>query len=44
MVVEIQHNDTTWYECESCGLMLNHLDEAQQHEQSCNGEEPNYLQ
>jgi uncharacterized C2H2 Zn-finger protein len=44
MVVETEHDGTTWYECERCGLMLNTKDEAQQHEDNCDAEEPDYYQ
>jgi hypothetical protein len=44
MVVETEHDGETWYECELCGLMLNNPDEAQQHEDNCDGEEPDYYQ
>ncbi|WP_449271515.1 DUF7128 family protein [Halococcus thailandensis] len=44
MVIETRHDGDTWYECESCGLMLDNPDEARQHEQNCDGEEPDYIQ
>lgn len=44
MVAETKHNGTTWYVCELCGLMLDTHDLARQHEQNCDGEEPDYLQ
>lgn len=44
MVIETERDDTTWYECEKCGLMLDNRDEAQKHEQNCKGEEADYLQ
>jgi uncharacterized C2H2 Zn-finger protein len=44
MVVETDRDGTTWYECEHCGLMFDATDEAEQHEQTCDAEEPSYLQ
>jgi hypothetical protein len=44
MVVETEHNGITWYECELCGLMLDNKDEAQQHEDNCDAETPDYYQ
>lgn len=44
MVVETEHNGRTWYECELCGLMLDHKDKAQHHEDNCDGEESDYYQ
>lgn len=34
----------TWYECERCGMVFEDKVEAEQHEQHCDAEEPDYLQ
>ena len=44
MAGETEYSGITWYECELCGLMLDDKDEAQQHEDNCEGEEPDYYQ
>lgn len=44
MMAETEHEGTTWYECELCGLMLDNRDETQYYEDNCNGEEPDYYQ
>jgi len=44
MVSERTRDGTTWYECESCGLMLDDLEEAREHEACCDAEEPSYIQ
>lgn len=44
MVEETTKDDRTWYECERCGLMLDTREEARQHEENCDAEEPSYLQ
>lgn len=44
MVEPTEKDGMTWYECEHCGLLLDDREEAAQHEQSCDAEEPSYLQ
>jgi len=44
MVVETERDDMTWYECEHCGLMFDSREDARQHEENCDSEEPSYLQ
>ena len=44
MVTETTRDERTWYECEKCGLMFDDRDEATEHEQNCDAQEPNYIQ
>lgn len=44
MVEETERDGMTWYKCEMCGLMFDNLDDAKQHEENCDAEEPSYLQ
>lgn len=44
MVSKTVRDDTTWYECEACGLLFDVKDDARQHEQGCDAEEPTYIQ
>ena len=44
MVVETVRDGVTWHECEHCGLMFDDEEEARQHEERCDAEDPNYLQ
>ncbi len=44
MVEETTKDGQTWYECERCGLMFDTSEEARQHEENCDAEEPSYLQ
>jgi len=44
MVTETVRDETTWYECEECGLMFDDRDEATAHEEHCDAEDPNYIQ
>lgn len=44
MVVETEYNEMRWYQCELCGFMLENSDDAQQHEDNCDAEEPDYYQ
>lgn len=44
MVKPAEKDGLTWYECERCGLLLEDREEAEQHEESCDAEEPTYLQ
>lgn len=44
MVLETERDGTTWYECEECGLMLDDAADARKHEETCDAEDPNYIQ
>jgi uncharacterized C2H2 Zn-finger protein len=44
MVAVTERDDATWYRCEECGLMFDTRDEARQHEEHCDAEEPSYIQ
>lgn len=44
MVAETDRDGATWYECEACGLMFEDREEATQHEEGCDAEEPSYIQ
>ncbi len=44
MVSATERDDMTWYECDKCGLMFDSRDEARQHEDGCDSEDPSYLQ
>ncbi|MFT4890281.1 MAG: hypothetical protein ACI9YT_001195 [Halobacteriales archaeon] len=44
MVTKTEREDGVWYECEGCGLMFETREEAEQHEENCDAEEPSYLQ
>lgn len=44
MVSQTTREDGTWFECEECDLMFETREDARQHEQTCDAEEPTYLQ
>jgi hypothetical protein len=44
MVEETERDDMLWYQCEACGLMFDSRDDAKQHEQNCDSEDPSYIQ
>ncbi|MFB6227408.1 MAG: hypothetical protein ABEH88_02305 [Halobacteriales archaeon] len=44
MVAETERDDMTWYECEECGLMFEDRADAETHEETCDAEEPSYIQ
>jgi rubredoxin len=44
MVERTERDDMVWYRCEACGLMFDSEDDAEQHEENCDAEEPSYLQ
>ncbi|MFW6385254.1 MAG: DUF7128 family protein [Halodesulfurarchaeum sp.] len=44
MVEETIRDGMTWYECEKCGLLFDTREEAEQHEENCDAEDPSYLQ
>ncbi|WP_255764068.1 hypothetical protein [Halobaculum sp. CBA1158] len=44
MVTETERDDMTWYQCDACGLLLDDREDAEQHEENCDAEEPSYLQ
>jgi hypothetical protein len=43
MVSKTTQDNTTWYRCEQCGLMFESQDDARDHEQNCDGEDPSYI-
>lgn len=43
MVRATERDGMTWYECEECGILLEDETEAEQHEDICDAEEPDYL-
>ncbi|SDM74281.1 hypothetical protein SAMN04487949_2463 [Halogranum gelatinilyticum] len=42
MVAATQVEQTTWYRCEKCGLVLATKLDAEQHEEWCAGDLPSY--
>lgn len=44
MVTSTRRDGSTWFACEVCGLLFADEEEAETHEASCEGEEPDYLQ
>lgn len=44
MVTQTERDDSTWYECEECGLLFDSQEDARQHEQNCDAEDPSYIQ
>ncbi|WP_256547898.1 DUF7128 family protein [Halovivax gelatinilyticus] len=44
MVVETERDGTTWYECETCGLLFDEFQDARTHESNCDDDEPSYIQ
>lgn len=44
MVSTTERDGTTWYECEACGLLFDDREDAGQHEENCDAEEPSYIQ
>ena len=44
MVSETMRDGETWFECEECGLLFDSRDDATQHEEACDAEEPSYIQ
>lgn len=44
MVEETERDGMTWYRCEKCGLMFDDQNDANQHEENCDAEDPSYLQ
>jgi len=43
MVSTTTRDEMTWYECEACGLLFDSKEDAKQHEQTCDAEEPSYI-
>ncbi|WP_255473066.1 hypothetical protein [Halorubrum sp. JWXQ-INN 858] len=44
MVTTTRRDDMTWFACEACGLLFDDRADAETHERSCEGDEPDYLQ
>lgn len=44
MVIQTERDDMTWYKCEGCGLMFDEEEDARQHEENCDSEDPSYIQ
>lgn len=44
MVEPTERDGLTWYQCERCGLLIESREEAKDHENNCDAEEPDYLQ
>lgn len=44
MVATTQRDGTTWFECEHCGLLFDDESDARTHEETCDAEEPSYIQ
>jgi uncharacterized C2H2 Zn-finger protein len=44
MVARTERDDTTWYQCEQCGMMFDDRSDAEQHEEHCDSEDPTYIQ
>jgi len=44
MVTATERDDMTWYQCDACGLLFDDPDDAEQHEEHCDAEDPSYLQ
>jgi uncharacterized C2H2 Zn-finger protein len=44
MVVQTTRDDATWYECEQCGMLFDEKGDARQHEETCDAEDPSYIQ
>lgn len=44
MVEQTDKDGSTWYVCEKCGMMFDDREEANQHENNCDAEDPAYLQ
>lgn len=44
MVSKTRRDNSTWYECDLCGLTFDSREDAQEHEEHCDAEEPSYIQ
>ena len=44
MVATTERDGSTWYECEECGMLFDAQGDARQHEETCDSEEPSYIQ
>ncbi|SDY41062.1 DUF7128 family protein [Halopenitus persicus] len=44
MVTTTERDGATWFACEVCGMLFDDREDATQHERSCEGEDPTYLQ
>jgi len=44
MVRETEKDGMTWYRCEQCGMLFDEHEDARQHEDNCDAEDPSYIQ
>ncbi|WP_255568316.1 hypothetical protein [Salinarchaeum sp. IM2453] len=44
MVTQTERDGSIWFECEECGLLFDNEQDAMQHEENCDAEEPSYIQ
>jgi len=44
MVETTEKNGMTWYRCEQCGMLFDEREDARQHEDNCDAEDPSYIQ
>ena len=44
MVSRVERDGTTWFRCEHCGMLFRTHEEAAAHEETCDAEDPAYLQ
>lgn len=44
MVTTTERDGTTWFACEICDMLFDDREDARRHEESCDGEDPSYLQ
>jgi uncharacterized C2H2 Zn-finger protein len=44
MVQETERDGMTWYQCEQCEMLFDEREDARQHEETCDAEDPSYIQ
>jgi uncharacterized C2H2 Zn-finger protein len=44
MVAQTERDGMTWYECEECGMLFDEREDAVRHEETCDAEDPSYIQ
>ena len=44
MVTTTEKDGETWYQCEKCGMLFDNRSDAEQHEKTCDAEDPSYIQ